>query len=677
MKNLIIVESPTKARTLSRFLGTDFMIESTMGHIRDLPKRTIGVDIAHDFTPEYVLMPEKKEAISQLKKAWEKADKIYLATDPDREGEAIAWHTAQILGGNGKWKMDNGKKKKLINSQLSIPGVARIVFHEITKTAVEKALANPRTIDMDLVNAQQARRILDRLVGYKLSPLLWFKIRRGLSAGRVQSVAVRLIVEREREIEKFVSEEYWEIWSDLKKHLGGKLPEAPIFPVKLVKKNGETIKIGDKKGAEEIVQELERAGFEIADILRKEIKRSPAPPFITSTLQQRAANTFGWTPKRTMQIAQRLYEEGLITYHRTDSNHLAEEAIEAARKFIAKKYGQNFLPEQPRRFQTKSKVAQEAHEAVRPTDVGREAGSEKWEGGNDEKRLYDLIWKRFVACQMKETIYDETKVQVLATAEINYYLLEALGRVIKFEGWLAIYGGAERQKEGEVELPELEKSDELDLVKIRPEQKFTQPPFRLNEASLIKVLEEYGIGRPSTYAPIISTIQERQYVEKIEKSFRPTPLGIAVNDFLVEYFSDIVDYQFTAQMENNLDEIAEGKKEWVMTLRQFYQPFGEKLKGVSKIAEKVPVATEATDENCPDCGAPLVIRIGRFGKFLSCSKFPECKFTKPYLREAGFNCQKCGAPMVIKRTKKGKTFFGCSRWPDCDGAAWRKPKTSS
>ena len=293
--------------------------------------------------------------------------------------------------------------------------------------------------------------------------------------------------------------------------------------------------------------------------------------------------------------------------------------------------------------------------------------------GADERRLYELIWKRFVACQMKETVYDETKIQVLAAAEINHYLLEALGRVIKFEGWLAVYVEAERQKEGEVELPELEKSDELDLVKIRPEQKFTQPPFRYNEASLIKILEEYGIGRPSTYAPIISTIQERQYVEKIEKSFRPTPLGIAVNDFLVEYFSDIVDYQFTAQMEDSLDEIAEGKKEWVNILRQFYQPFGEKLKGVSKVAEKVPVATEATDEDCPNCGAPLVIRIGRFGKFLSCSKFPECKFTKPYLREAGFNCQKCGAPMVIKRTKKGKTFFGCSRWPDCDGATWRKP----
>lgn len=659
MKNLIIVESPTKARTLSRFLGTEYLIESTMGHIRDLPKRTFGVDVAHDFTPQYALMPEKKEAISQLKKAWEKADKVYLATDPDREGEAIAWHTSVICS-NLKLKTQNSK-------------FLRISFHEITKTAVEKAIANPRTIDMDLVNAQQARRILDRLVGYKLSPLLWFKIRRGLSAGRVQSVAVRLIVEREREIEKFVAEEYWEIWTDLKKHLGGKLPEAQIFSAKLIKKNGETVKIGDQKGADEIVQELEKAGFEIADVLRKEVKRSPAPPFITSTLQQRAANAFGWTPKRTMQIAQRLYEEGLITYHRTDSNHLAEEAIEAARKFIVKKYGQNFLPEQPRRFQTKSKVAQEAHEAVRPTDVKLEIGNGKLEIGADERRLYELIWKRFVACQMKEAIYDETKIQVLAAAEINHYLLEALGRVIKFDGWLAIYVEAERQKDGEVELPELEKGDELDLVKIKPEQKFTQPPFRYNEASLIKILEEYGIGRPSTYAPIISTIQERQYVEKIEKSFRPTPLGIAVNDFLVEYFPNIVDYQFTAQMEDNLDEIAAGKKEWVMTLRQFYQPFEEKLKGVSKIAEKVPVATEATDENCPDCGAPLVIRIGRFGKFLSCSKFPECKFTKPYLREAGFNCQKCGAPMVIKKSKKGKTFFGCSRWPDCDGAAWRKP----
>jgi DNA topoisomerase-1 len=658
--NLIIVESPTKARTLSQFLGKDYQIVSTMGHIRDLPAKKLAIDIKNNFQPEYVLLSNKREAIAAIKNASKKAGKIFLATDPDREGEAIAYHVGEIL--------------PISTNTTNKYQLQRISFHEITKKAVEKAISNPRQIDMALVNAQQARRILDRLVGYKLSPLLWFKIRKGLSAGRVQSPTVRLIVEREREIEKFVPEEYWEIWAELKKHLGGKLPDAPVFSAKLSKKNGETIKITDESGAEELVKELKEAGYEVAEIVQREVRRRPSPPFITSTLQQQGALRLGWTPKRTMQIAQRLYEQGLITYHRTDSTNIAEEAISAARKLISKKYGQEFLPEQARRYKTKTKMAQEAHEAVRPTDV-KVSSLESQVSNTEEGRLYELIWKRFLASQMVEAIFDETKVQVLATSKVNHYLLEAIGQIMKFKGWLILYDSAEK-KEGEEELPELKKGDELDLVKIRPEQKFTQPPPRYNEATLIKALEEYGIGRPSTYAPIISTIQDRQYVEKIEKRFRPTPLGLAVNDFLVEYFDDIVDYQFTAQMEDNLDEIAEGKKEWVAVLKQFYQPFGEKVKAVSKVAEKVPVQTEATDENCPDCGAPLVIRIGRFGKFLSCSKFPECKFTKPYLREAGFNCQKCGAPMVIKKSKKGKTFFGCSRWPDCDGAAWRKPKTS-
>jgi len=497
--------------------------------------------------------------------------------------------------------------------------------------------------------------------------LLWFKIRKGLSAGRVQSPAVRLIVEREREIEKFIAEEYWEIWTELKKHLGGKLPDAPIFSAKLSKKNGETIKVTEEKSADEVVKELKKAGYEVAEVIQKEARRWPSPPFITSTLQQQVANRLGWTPKRTMQIAQRLYEQGLITYHRTDSTNIAEEAILAARKLVGEKYGKKFLPEQARRYKTKSKMAQEAHEAIRPTGVEKEGAGE-----GEEQRLYSLIWKRFIASQMSEAVFDETRVQVLATTGANHYLLEALGRVMKFKGWMIVYDQAEK-KEGEEELPELKKGDELDLVKLKPEQKFTQPPTRYNEASLIKALEEHGIGRPSTYAPIISTIQDRQYVEKIEKRFQPTPLGFAVIDFLVEYFSDIVNYQFTAQMEDDLDEIAEGKKEWVKVLEQFYLPFGEKVKAVSKVAEKVPVQTEATDENCPDCEAPLVIRIGRFGKFLSCSKFPECKFTKPYLREAGFDCQKCGSPMVVKKSRKGKTFYGCSRWPECDSASWRKP----
>ena len=651
---LIIVESPTKARTLSRFLGKDYQVVSSMGHIRDLPKKKLSIDIKNSFKPEYALLPQKKEAIKIIKDASKKAKKVFLATDPDREGEAIAWHVSAIIDGAGQRTKNR---------------VHRISFHEITKTAVEKALSNPRQIDMDLVNAQQARRILDRIVGYKLSPLLWFKIRRGLSAGRVQSPAVRLIVEREREIEKFIPEEYWDIWAELKKHLGSKLPDAPVFSAKLSKKNGETIKVKNRSGAEEVVKDLKSAGYEVAEVIQKEAKRRPAPPFITSTLQQQAAIRSGWTPKRTMRVAQKLYERGLITYHRTDSTNIAEQAIQAVRKLIEKKHGKKYLPDQPRRYKTKTKSAQEAHEAIRPTKIGRE---EKEVGGGDEQRLYGLIWKRFIASQMADAIIDETKVQILATCRVNHYLLEALGRVMKFKGWMLVYDRSEK-KDGEEELPELKNGDELDLVEVKSEQKFTQPPTRYNEASLIKALEEHGIGRPSTYAPIISTIQDRQYVEKIEKRFQPTPLGFAIIDFLVEYFADIVDYQFTAQMEDNLDKIAEGKKKWVEVLDQFYQPFGEKVKAVSKVAEKVPVATEATDEICPKCEAPLVIRIGKYGKFLSCSKFPECKFTKPYLREAGFDCQKCGSPMVVKKTRKGKTFFGCSRWPDCDSASWRKP----
>ena len=660
MKNLIIVESPTKARTLSQFLGKEFVVESTMGHIRDLPERKIGIKTDKDFKPEYVLIPGKKEIIDTLKKEAEKAKKIYLATDPDREGEAIAYHVAVICS-NEKLKSKNEK-------------FSRIVFHEITKSAIEKALENPRGIDMDLVSAQQARRILDRIVGYKLSPLLWFKIRKGLSAGRVQSVAVRLIVDREREIEKFVPVEYWEIYADLKKHLGGKLPEAPVFSSKLVSKNGQKIEVHHKDETGVLVSELEKAGYEVKNIDKKETRRFPNPPFTTSTLQQQGANRLGWPAKKTMRTAQDLYEKGLITYHRTDSTNIAKEAIFACRDYIKKTYGENFLPEAPRFYKTKSRVAQEAHEAVRPTEVTRDAQKVAGEMDKDGARLYELVWKRFVACQMKEAVYDETKLSVLATAQTNFFVLESLGRIIKFAGWLSVFGKEEGEEEGETQLPPLDVGDELDLVKLESFQKFTQPPPRYNEASLIKTLEEYGIGRPSTYAPIISTIQDRQYVEKLEGRFSATALGFAVCDFLVEYFPDIVDFAFTAHMEEDLDEIANGKKEWVPVVREFYIPFNTKLTSVSKVAERVTVETEVTDEKCPDCGAPLVVRIGRFGKFLSCSKFPECKFAKPYLRDAGFVCQKCGAKMVVKKSKKGKTFFGCSNWPACNFATWRKPK---
>ncbi|MFZ5366234.1 MAG: type I DNA topoisomerase [Patescibacteria group bacterium] len=673
--DLIIVESPTKARTLSQFLGGNYQIVSTMGHIRDLPEKKFGIKTDKDFEPQYVLIPGKSEIIENLKAKAKKADKIFLATDPDREGETIAWHVGQILREKDTKILRAKKKENHLISQYPNILISRITFHEITKSAIEKALDSPRGIDMDLVSAQQARRILDRIVGYKLSPLLWFKIRKGLSAGRVQSVAVRLIVDREREIEKFVPVEYWEIYADLKKHLGGKLPEAPVFSAKLGQKNGQKIEIRSKEEADGLVLELEKAGYEVKDIEKREVQRFPSPPFTTSTLQQQGALRLGWPAKKTMRTAQDLYEKGLITYHRTDSTNIAKEAIFACRAYIKKTYGEEFLPEAPRIYKTKSRVAQEAHEAIRPTDVGREVGSGKWEVGSDEKRLYELIWKRFVACQMKEAIYDETKVSVLATGQVNHFLLEALGKIIKFAGWLTLYGKGEGDEEGGRQLPELNVGDDLDLMKIDPLQKFTQPPPRYNEASLIKTLEEYGIGRPSTYAPIISTIQERQYVEKIEGRFQPSPLGFAVNDFLVEYFPDIVDLAFTAHMEDDLDEVANGKKKWVPVVREFYIPFNTKLTSVSKIAERVPVETEVTDEKCPDCGAPLVVRIGRYGKFLSCSRFPQCKFTKPYLRDAGFTCQKCGAKMVVKKSKKGKTFYGCSNWPACNFATWRKPKT--
>lgn len=659
MKNgkLIIVESPTKSKTLSGFLGSDFVIEATMGHIRDLPPNKIGVDTKADFSPTYILVEGKEEVVSRLKKAAKKARVIYLATDPDREGEAIAWHTTQVLDG----------KKSLFK---------RIVFHEITKTAIEKALTSPREIDMHLVDAQQGRRILDRLVGYKLSPLLWFKIRRGLSAGRVQSVAVKIICDREKEIEKFVAEEYWEIWTDLKKQIGEGMEGSPVFSAKLVKKNGETGKIGNGKVASETVEELKEAGYEVGEIEKKEVKRFSGPPFRTATLQQAASSRFGWPARRTMRVAQSLYEKGLITYHRTDSTYLSSEAISQAREYIKKQFGSEYLPSQPRLYKKASKVAQEAHEAIRPT--GRQwslDGKEK-----DGAKLYDLILKRFLASQTKEAVFDQTKISVLAVGKTNHFLLEAQGRTIIFPGWLVFFEKEKAAAVGEVNLPEMIKGDDLVLVKIDPQQKFTQPPFRYTESSLIKVLEEFGIGRPSTYAPIISTIQDRQYVEKIEpenggqkKFFKPTPLGATVNEFLTEYFPDIVETSFTAAMEDNLDEIANGKKEWVKIINEFYEPFAEKLKSVSKVAQRMVVPTEATGENCPSCGAPLVIRIGTFGKFVSCSKFPECRFTKPFLEMAGFTCEKCGAPMVVKRSKKGKTFFGCSKYPKCKFAAWRKP----
>lgn len=630
--NLIIVESPTKARTLSRFLGSDYQIEASMGHVRDLPESRIGVDVEHNFEPEYVVADKKKETVGKLQTAAKKAAAVFLATDPDREGEAISWHIASLL-----------KIKKL----------QRITFHEITETAIKTALATPGEINMNLVDAQQARRILDRLVGYKLSPLLWRKIRKGLSAGRVQSVAVRLIVEREREILAFKPVEYWEL-----------VAKFSNFEAKLIKTEIKT-----KEETEKIIENLKTLEFKVQSVEVKETRRYPYPPFTTSTLQQTASNLFGWSAKRTMQIAQSLYEQGYITYHRTDSMNLAAVAIDKAREFIKKEYGQNYLPAEAKIYKTKSKVVQEAHEAIRPTGVESGKG-----GDHDQIRLYELIWKRFMACQMAEAVYEQTTVDIGVSGKqlAVSCTFRANGNRQIFDGWQKLF-----DREEGISLPALTVGEILKLLELIPSQHFTEPPARYTEASLIKILEEYGIGRPSTYAPIISTIQERQYVEKVEKKFQPTNLGFAVNDFLMVNFPNLFEYQFTAKMEDELDEIANGKKQWRPVIREFYDPFSELLTKVGETAERVKVEVETSDEICPNDGAALVVRIGKFGRFLACSKFPDCKFTKPFQKKIDMKCPKCAVgDVIIRRTRSKKTFFGCSRYPDCDFASWTKPKST-
>jgi len=662
MKDLIIVESPTKSKTLTSFLGKDYKVISTMGHIRDLPKEKLGIEIiekkdkSYDFLPQYTLLDKKKETIKKLKEETKKAKKVYLATDPDREGEAISYHVAVICSKKGE----------------KDPKFLRITFHEITQKAIKDSLKEAGKINLQLVDAQQARRLLDRLVGYKLSPLLWRKIRRGLSAGRVQSVAVRLVVEREREREKFIPEEYWDILAHLKKTIGGKKEGAPTFYAKLIKKNNKPFKVNKETQAKEVVKDLEKANYEVGEVERKEVLQNPPPPFTTSTLQQIASRRLGFSGKRTMRAAQSLYERGFITYHRTDSFNLASQAISEIRNYIEKEKGKNYLPEKPRIYKTKSKVAQEAHEAVRPTNVNRQIEEKK--AGRDEQKLYRLIWQRAVASQIKAAIWDQAKINIQAPSQRDLYGFLVEGKVIKFDGWLSLYKFKDKEKEEE--LPSLKKGDDLDLLEVKSEQKFTQSPARYTEASLIKALEERGIGRPSTYVPIISTIQNRQYVEKEERKFKPTPLGEVVNDFLIEYFPQTFDYQFTAKMEDELDDIANGKRNWISVMNDFYLPFEEKLKAVTEVAERVQVPTEVTGEKCPECKkGELVIRVGRFGKFISCSRFPDCKYTAPFVQKIeGIKCPKCGGEVVVKKTKKGKQFYGCSNYPKCDWASWKKPK---
>jgi DNA topoisomerase-1 len=658
MKKLIIVESPTKTKSLSKYLGEDYVILASMGHVRDLPKSKFGIDIKEegkgefDFVPAYELMEGKGEQVKKLEDAASKVDEVILASDPDREGEAIAWHVEHILKSSRKL----AKKEKL--------EFKRIAFHAITKEAILEALEHPRAIDMDLVDAQQARRFLDRLVGYKLSPILWKKVRRGLSAGRVQSVAVRLIVEREREIEKFKPEEYWQIKVLVETKDGKK------FEIELVRIKGKKADIHDGELAKKVLESLEKAEYIVKDIKKSERKAAPHPPFKTSTLQQSAANVLGWSAKKTMNVAQKLYEQGDITYHRTDSFNLAPVAIETVRKYIKEMYGDVYLPTGPRVYKASGKVvAQEAHEAVRPTHM--EISPERFTGqemAHDQERLYSLIWRRTIACQMAEAIFDDTKVVV--TADENE--LTATGETVRFDGWKKLFV---KNEDGEQTLPELTVGDKLTKKRISGDQKFTQPPARYNDASIIKELEKRGIGRPSTYAAIISTIIDRRYVEQRERKFFPTSIGMAVVDFLLANFPQELDYEFTAKMEDSLDDIAGGKLKWKKMLSNFWGSFRDKLVKVDKDSARVGVPTQGTGRKCPECHqGEEVIRDGKYGKFLSCSRYPECKYTAPFIEYVpGVKCEKCGKRVVLKKTRTGKDFYGCEDYPNCNWASWHKP----
>lgn len=673
MQNLVIVESPTKAKTLSKFLGGSYQIEASMGHVRDLPKADLGVDIEHDFEPKYIIPKDKVKKVNQLKKAAKGVKVLWLATDPDREGEAIAWHLSELLR--------NSEQLKTKDSKLKSEDIKRVVFHEITQQAIEEAFQNPRHLDLKLVDAQQARRVLDRIVGYQLSPVLWKKVKSGLSAGRVQSVALRLVVEREKEILAFKPVEYWNITAELE--TSAKRPastqrgeQEARFQAILIELNGKKLIIKNQTQADTHVKVLEKAGYIVEKITQKEVKRHPYPPFTTSTLQQAGANRLGFSAKKTMSLAQFLYEHGLITYMRTDSLNLSISAINFTRNLIAENFGKNYLPQKPKFYKSKSKNIQEAHEAIRPTDIKLKAQDLKHKieaVTRDHIRLYELIWQRMLSCQMNEAVVEQTSVDIKA----ENYTLRATGSIIKFDGWLKVYGKSQEQEDGEEGkqlLPQLSEGEDLRLEKLLPEQHFTEPPPRYNEASLIKKLEELGIGRPSTYAPTLSTIQERFYVEKIERKFSPTPVGIAVSDFLVTHFPEIVDYSFTAQMEDDLDNIAEGQKKWKEVLGEFYKPF-EKTVENAESSTRVKIASETIDKACPKCGKPLVIKYGRFGKFLACSTFPECKHTENFEEKLNMKCPKCGTgEIILRKTKKGRPFYGCSSYPECDFASWNKPK---
>ena len=716
VKSLVVVESPAKARTIAAILGPEYEIRASVGHVRDLPKSDLGVDIEQDFQPKYVIPRQKASAVKEIRQAAERASTIYLATDPDREGEAIAWHLVAAAELEGKHHV-------------------RVVFHEITPEAVREAFSHPREIDMQLVDAQQARRVLDRLVGYRLSPFLWKQVRRGLSAGRVQSVAARLVVEREREIQDFTPREYWTIDAHLAKAQDGSAEQG--FRARLVgyaETKKRKLAIENQIESERLAALLKGAAYSVLAVQQKVQSRRPAAPFITSTLQQEASRRLGFSAKRTMVVAQQLYEGlplgsrgevGLITYMRTDSTQVAEVARQEARELIGAKFGKEFVPSSPREYRRKVKGAQEAHEAIRPTSVLREPDAVRSYLNNDQNRLYTLIWQRFLASQMADAQFDQTSVEIKATPETDAQalLLRATNTQLRFAGYKQLYeegkDNGEEEDEGKNPLPALTADDSLRLLDLFPDQHFTEPPPRYTEASLVKALEEKGIGRPSTYAPTVATIQDRGYVEKEGRQLRPTDLGSLVNDLLVEHFPEFVDEGFTVEMENELDEIANGERPWQPVVEQFYRPLERALEAAKDAAPQREMTdekcekcgkpmvvrwgrrgrflacsgfpecrssrplegeeepqSEPTDEKCHECDAPMVIRSGRFGRFLACTRYPECKGRRPLLTKTGASCPRDGGDLVERRSRKGRTFYGCVNYPKCDFVVWNKPLTT-
>lgn len=653
--SLVIVESPSKAKTIGKYLGSKYIVKASMGHIRDLPKSQIGVEVENDFNPKYITIRGKGSILKELKDARKKVKKVYLAADPDREGEAIAWHLAHAL-------------------ELDDTADCRVVFNEITKQAVKDAFKTPRKINMDLVNAQQARRILDRLVGYKISPLLWKKVKKGLSAGRVQSVAVKIILDREAEINDFIPEEYWTITAKL-------AIKDSTFEAKFHQLRGEKKELSSEADVQEVLKAIGKSSFKVRDVKEKERLRNPSSPFTTSSLQQEAARKLNFRASKTMSVAQQLYEGvdlgkegtvGLITYMRTDSTRIAASAQEEAKELIIQKYGEDYVPESPRQYSKKSTNAQDAHEAIRPTSALRDPDTVKPFMSRDQFRLYKLVWERFMASQMASAIMDTLSVDI----EAGETIFRAAGSKVRFPGFMKVYveGNDDGKTEEDKLLPPLQPGDKLKKESVEPKQHFTQPPPRYTEARLVKTLEELGIGRPSTYAPTLETIQKRGYVAIEDKKFFPTELGELVIEQMEEFFPEILNVEFTANMEDDLDHVEEGEGNWVQVLSDFYESFEKRLEVAEEEMKEIEIKDEVSDVICDKCGSPMVYKLGRFGKFLACSAFPDCRNTKPIVKDIGILCPTCGEGHVVeRRSKKGRVFYGCDRYPECDFVSWDKP----